>query len=590
MAVRSRLAFVVAFLALLVAGAAHAGPDFRFEGVHRIVTVADVHGGYDEFVSILREAAIIDAGLHWRAGDTQFVSLGDLLDRGPDSRKVLDLVMRLEGEAAAAGGAVHVVLGNHEVMNIVGDLRYVSAAEYTAFAGKEDEALREQAWLRLREQEPQAVRADFDALEPAGYYARTAAFSATGKYGSWLLAKPFLIVINDTAFVHGGLPALVAADGLDETNRSLHAELDAYLQAAPEVRDAQQPDLFTSKSPTWYRGQALCYPYTEAENLDAALAALGVSRVIVGHTPTATRRVQSRFDGRVLLLDTGMLRTFYQGSPAALVFENGRWSVAYADRPGERMQPEVAPRAVGARPAGLDDDALEQWLGQAEVVEMEDLDTGVTHPRRVTLRKGGVELRAVFKDLSVDTDELGRSPAIATSDRFEYELAAYKLDRLLDLNMVPVTVARTIGKHRGILQFWIDGAVNVRRMLERKLEPAGDCAAGPQYNLMNVFDVLIDNTDRTQENALFTKDWTLVLIDHTRAFRTDMNSPHLLYRGDLTVPPALARRLATLNRGQLQAALGPYLKKRQIDALLKRRDLLLKGNYAGRRSADRGRQ
>lgn len=587
---RSRLAFVVVLLSLLVAVAARAGSDFRFEGVRRIVVVADVHGGYTELVSVLRESAVIDDALHWRGGDTHLVSLGDLLDRGPDSRKVIDLVMRLEGEATAAGGAVHLVLGNHEVMNMIGDLRYVSAADYTAFAGKEDDALREQAWSLLHAGKPEAVRADFDASEPAGYYARTAAFSATGKYGAWLLTKPFLIVMNDTAFVHGGLPPLVAADGLDETNRSLHAELDAYLQAAPEVRDAQEPDLNTPKSPTWYRGQALCYPYTEAENLDAALAALGVARVVVGHTPTSTRRVESRFDGKVILLDTGMLRSFYQGSPAAFIFENGRWSVAYADRPGQRAQPEVLPRAVGARPAGLDDDALEQWLTQAEIVKTEDLDTGVTQPHRVTLRKDGIELRAVFKDLSIDTDELGRSGAINDSDRFEYELAAYKLDRLLDLDMVPVAVARTINKHRGILQFWVEGAINVRRMLEQKLSPAGECASGPQYNLMNVFDVLIDNTDRTQENALFTRDWQLVLIDHTRAFHTDLAPQHLLYKGEFSVPPALAARLATLNRDLLQQALGPYLKKRQIEAILKRRDLLLKDNAARYRTAGRDHQ
>ena len=97
---------------------------------------------------------------------------------------------------------------------------------------------------------------------------------------------------------------------------------------------------------------------------------------------------------------------------------------------------------------------------------------------------------------------------------------------------------------------------------------------------MNVFDVLTDNSDRTQENALFTADWMLVLIDHTRAFRMDRTKPHLLYKGNLSVPPALAARLKTLNRDMLQQALGPYLKKRQIDTVLKRRDLLLKDYVA----------
>jgi hypothetical protein len=608
---RIRVVVAIVFLLLLIS-AAWGGSDLRFGGVHRIVVVADVHGGYEELVSILHETAVIDEALHWRGGETHLVSLGDLVDRGPDSRKVLDLLMRLELEARGAGGAVHVVLGNHEVMNIAGDLRYVSGAEYTAFAGKEDAVLREQAWQHIRDQEPEAQRAEFDSLVPPGYFAHREAFSVSGKYGAWLLAKPFLIVINDTAFVHGGLPPLVAELGLDATNQRLHSELSDYLrtwsamqdelrlarpiefvdrpdavarlgaeQQSKTLREAQEADLFTPRSPIWFRGQALCYPYTEAENLDAALAALGVSRVIAGHTPTPTRRVVSRFNGRVILLDTGMLRSFYQGSPAALVFDGGQWTVAYADRPAQRLQPEVLSRAVGPRPAGLDDDALEQWLEQADIVEVKDLDTGITKPHRVTLRKDGVELRAVFKDLSTDSGETNQASAINSSDRFEYELAAYKLDRLLDLNMVPVTVKRTVKGHRGILQFWIDGSINVRRMQEQKKQPTGECAIGPQYNLMNVFDVLIDNTDRTQENALFTQDWMLVLIDHTRAFHADLGKPRLLYRGEIRLPPALAERLKTLNREMLQQALGAYLKKRQIDTLLKRRDLLLK-DYAAR--------
>lgn len=601
-----RHGLIVAFALLLLSPAAGADPDLRFNDVRRVVVFADVHGAYQELLSVLRETAVIDESLHWQGRETHLVSLGDLLDRGPESRKVLDLLMRLEVEAKHAGGAVHVLLGNHEVMNLVGDLRYVSAAEFAAFAGNDDSELREQTWQLVRAQEPDAVRAEFDAMFPAGYFAHRRAFSATGQYGAWLLTKPFLITVNDTAFVHAGLPEMVARLGLDATNQALHSELDEYLRTwsaveaelqlarpiefleRPEAvarRGAEQQsktlfamqdtELFTPKGPVWFRGQALCYPYTEAENLGAALTKLGVARVVAGHTVSPTGRVLSRFDGRVILLDTGMLRSVYQGSPAAFVFDGGRWSVEYPDRPGQHLQPDVLPRAVGPRPAGLDDDALEQWLEQAEVVGIEDLDAGITKPRRVTLRKDGVELRAVFKQLSTDFGASDRREALDSSDRFQYELAAYKLDRLLGLDMVPVTVPRTIKGHRGVLQFWIDDSINVRKMLEQKLQPTGWCDVAPQYNLMSVFDVLIHNTDRTQENALFTQDWMLVLIDHTRAFPTYLKNPVLLYRGEVQVPPALAERLMTLNREMLQEALGPYLHRRQIDALLKRRDQLL---------------
>ena len=97
----------------------------QWNGIDRVVAFADVHGAYAELLGLLRETGIVDAQDHWAAGNTHLVSLGDLLDRGADSRKVMDLLMRLQGEAPAAGGQVHVLLGNHEAMNLLGDLRYV---------------------------------------------------------------------------------------------------------------------------------------------------------------------------------------------------------------------------------------------------------------------------------------------------------------------------------------------------------------------------------------------------------------------------------------------------------------------------------
>ena len=598
---------VAAILLLHAVGSPAAESPDRIEDVDRIVVFADVHGAYDSLVSILRETAVIDESLHWHAGRTHLVSLGDLLDRGTESRKVMDLLMRLESEASAAGGAVHLILGNHEVMNVAGDLRYVTPEEYAAFSGEDDTTLRESTWRAVVARDPAASRPEFDTAFPPGYFGHQRAFSRDGTYGRWLMGKPFLIVINDTAFVHAGLPPMVAILGLESTNQALREQLQGYLetwrstaqslglarpvgfQERPEALKAmaavpqsetiarlQDGELFTPAGPTWYRGQALCYSYTEAENLASSLARLGVRRVIEGHTVSPSGRVLSRFEGRAILLDTGMLAPVYDGRASALVFEGGRWSVAYADQPGQRLQPEIPPRAVGPRPRGLDDDALERWLAEAEIVGVEELDTGITQPQRVTLRKDGIELRAVFKRLSTSFESSSTVRSTFDSDRYEYELAAYRLDRLLGLDMVPVAVPRTVGKQRGILQFWVDDSINLRQMIEQKLQPSGWCPTNPQYNLMNVFDLLIHNSDRTQENALFTRDWMLILIDHTRAFGTDSKEPVLLYKNPVQLPPALAARLAALDRATLDATLAPYLHRKQIDALLKRRDRLLR--------------
>src|SRR3990170_6802605 len=96
----------------------------EIDRIERIVAVGDVHGAYDQLVDILRTAGLLDARMRWSGRRTHLVQLGDVVDRGPDSRKVLDLLRRIEGDARRAGGAVHVLLGNHEVMRMLGDFRY----------------------------------------------------------------------------------------------------------------------------------------------------------------------------------------------------------------------------------------------------------------------------------------------------------------------------------------------------------------------------------------------------------------------------------------------------------------------------------
>src|ERR1044071_6775839 len=95
----------------------------RWSKVERVIAFGDVHGAYDDLIQLLRAAGVVDAELHWAAGTAHVVSTGDLIDRGPGSRQVLDLLMRLQPEAQSAGGMLHVVIGNHEAMNLLGDLR-----------------------------------------------------------------------------------------------------------------------------------------------------------------------------------------------------------------------------------------------------------------------------------------------------------------------------------------------------------------------------------------------------------------------------------------------------------------------------------
>ena len=135
----------------------------------RVVAFADVHGAYDDWVALLKEVGVVDDKLNWSGGKTHLVSVGDLIDRGPGSRQVVELLKKLDAQADAAGGAVHMTLGNHEVMVMTGELRYVSAAEFAAFADDETDADREAFYAEYRRfntgGDEATVRATFDGLE-----------------------------------------------------------------------------------------------------------------------------------------------------------------------------------------------------------------------------------------------------------------------------------------------------------------------------------------------------------------------------------------------------------------------------------------
>src|SRR6476619_2557951 len=127
----SHAAIYILILRVLM-GAAFAAQG-EWTDVERVVAVGDVHGDYTRFVAVLRSAGLIDEKGRWTGGKAHLVQTGDVLDRGADSRKVMDLLMSLEKQAAKAGGHVHALIGNHEARNLYGDLRYTTAEEFAAF-------------------------------------------------------------------------------------------------------------------------------------------------------------------------------------------------------------------------------------------------------------------------------------------------------------------------------------------------------------------------------------------------------------------------------------------------------------------------
>ncbi len=610
------LRFLLLFTLIGTAATAVAADDWKFPPAARIVALGDIHGAYSELGGLLRDTGLVDNELRWTGGTTQLVSVGDLLDRGDDSRKVMDLLMRLQQESAAAGGAVHVVLGNHEVMNLTGDLRYVTDGEYAAYQDLEPAGVREQARAAFvtdasaRGLSVGEAESTFEEQFPPGYFGHNAAFSADGIYGEWMQSMPTMIKVGDTVFVHGGLaPALLESDiptinaqvsqTVADYNRiwngvatrfqvpvarrgrvdALRALGDAEATAAAaQLETLLEAPVLGPVGPLWIRENALCHELTQFDTVSAILARLGAKRVVFGHTPTVSRRVTSRLGGLIIMADTGMLRSYYDGTPAALIIEGDKLQVRYAGK--QSAEPvDVEIRRVGERPGNLNDDQLEDFLATAEIVATEEVGTGVTKPLRVTLQRDGISVQALYKGVStpVGGNSQRRRQLIEKSDRYQHEVAAYKLDRLLDLNLVPVTVEREVNGNPGALQFWVNGMISLLEKTEQNLRADGYCPINPQYNMMYVFDSLILNTDRTQQNVTFTRDdWMLVLIDHSRAFRLSRKLPADFRNFPIQVGDEMARRLERLDQKTLTAELGEYIDREQIRALLARRDDLLK--------------
>jgi Icc-related predicted phosphoesterase len=316
----------------------------NIETSERVVAIGDIHGAYASFVTILKQAGIVDEQTHWAAGRTILVQSGDVLHRGPDSRRVLDLLMQLEVQASEAGGRVIALLGNHEAMRMMRDLRYVSAAEYAAFRSPNAELFREAFYKQLLEGAPERARAagrTFDEAEfrslflqqvPLGFVEMQAAFEAEGPYGRWLRTHGAVARINGVVFVHGGISPALASQGCEAINAGVQRELDDLLD--PDDPRAAETLIAGSSGPLWYRDLSVDdTPLGEAD-VNAILDRLQARAIVVGHTVTADGRIRTRFGNRVVQIDTGMLDgPFFPGGRAsALEMRDDVFAAIYEDR------------------------------------------------------------------------------------------------------------------------------------------------------------------------------------------------------------------------------------------------------------------
>lgn len=315
----------------------------QWQDVARIVAVGDVHGDYDHFLEVLRDAGIIDRRRNWIAGETHFVQMGDLPDRGPDTDKIIELMKNLEQQAAEDGGMVHPLIGNHEAMNIYGDLRYVHPGEYEALRSRQARRLRNDLYDRYVAQllaaDPEFVadkahREQFDSQYPLGFVEHRSYWNAQGPFGSWVLPHNTVIKINRTLFVHGGIAPEVLGKTIREINEQVRAELQEF----------RQSDLALTESPTgplWYRGLANNDEMLEQAHVDAVLEFYEVDRIVLGHTP-GLGTIRPRFGSKVLIVDTG-ISEYYGAHLGSLLIEDGELLTVQR---GEKIRIPVGDEAV----------------------------------------------------------------------------------------------------------------------------------------------------------------------------------------------------------------------------------------------------
>ena len=260
----------------------------------RLVAIGDLHGDYRATKKVLKLAGVIDNNQNWIGGATVVVQTGDQLDRGDGEEKILELFESLGEQAHAAGGAFYSLLGNHEVMNVELDLRYVTPEGFADFADTPYDA------------------SDPEILSyPEDERGRVAAFRPGGEWATLLADHNVVMQIDDVVFVHGGILPNHADHGLNKINNQTRRWMRGTTPLFPSIMDGDQ-------APIWTRAYSDDDVEPDCDTLTEALDALGANQMVVGHTVWDT--INPACDGRVWRIDVGMAE-YYGGSPQALLFE-----------------------------------------------------------------------------------------------------------------------------------------------------------------------------------------------------------------------------------------------------------------------------
>jgi len=351
--------FILILAAFILASVAHlyaADTQCVWTDIKKIVAVGDIHGDYKAFIKILKGTGLIDDGLNWIGGKTHLVQIGDIMDRGPDAKKIFDLLMRLDKEAQEAGGEVHMLIGNHEEMNI-GDFAlnrqgYVTPGQFVSFLpdgyrkGKEKKFRKILGINAPKETNPDSSldgsllpfwekiidEAKNDREHPARR-AYVKNFNRT--YGKWIVEQNAVIMINKIIFVHGGISEKFSTWELKDINNRARLELEDLRRATinltlPKIQGFRRQIVYEPDGPYWYRGIATTNQDAFKETVDRILNNLKAEHIVIAHTPKVvkTKKDMQLFEGKIWRIDTGISEVYRKhigGRLSALIIENGKF-------------------------------------------------------------------------------------------------------------------------------------------------------------------------------------------------------------------------------------------------------------------------
>jgi len=268
-------------------GAFEANPVSSFTGVKKLVAISDVHGQYGLTTDLLRAHGVIDRNGNWSFGEGHLVVLGDVFDRGDEVVDILWLIHNLEKQARAANGRVHYLLGNHEIMNLQNDLRYVNKRYRTTTS---------------------VTGIPYPTL-----------FGPDTYLGRWLRTKPVAITINDMVFVHAGFSETCLNLGLslEQVNAAFREKIIGRTEEEI-LADPTLYVLYSEMGPIWYRGY-FDKGFTQKRARDI-VRRFGKKHIVIGHTPGDEVRALYRM--RILAIDS-TIQTGLEGE--LLFYENGKF-------------------------------------------------------------------------------------------------------------------------------------------------------------------------------------------------------------------------------------------------------------------------